>query len=74
MNIRRRSNRFEQLEPPAPMDPVRNRLYGEAAPIHDEQAAAELAAGQIALANAVVPPPIVVGFDPRRSAWRGTRD
>ena len=74
MNLRRRSNRVEHIDPPPAFDPVRGRPFGQPAPEQDDRAAAELAAGQLALANAVRPDPINVGFDPRRSAWAGTRD
>jgi hypothetical protein len=69
----RKSRRVQTIEPPAPVNPVTGKPYGQVRPERDERAEAELAAGQLALAQAVVPAPIAVGFDPQRSMWRGTR-
>jgi hypothetical protein len=68
------SKRVTRHDPPPPVNPITGRPYGVAKPEPDEQAARELAAGQAALASAVVPEPIQVGYDPQRSAWRGARD
>ncbi len=70
-----RSKRVTKIDPPAPVNPITNRPYGQTAPQRDERAEAEIAAGQLALATAT-PPKLAgvgVGFDPHRSAWRGTR-
>ena len=67
------SRRKQTIDPPPPTNPITGRPYGEPKPERDERAESELAAGQAALANAVPPKPIRVGFDPQRSAWRGAR-
>lgn len=72
MNLRR-SKRFQHVEPPPAINPITNRPYTDRQPIYDEQQEAEVAAGQRALATAIPPKPIAVGFDPRRSMWRGTQ-
>lgn len=67
------TRRTRRIEPPRPTNPITGRPYGEPKPERDERAESELAAGQAALANADVPEPMRVGFDPQRSAWRGAR-
>ena len=69
-----RSRRVQTINPPPPIDPISNRPYGQPRPERDEAQEAAIAAGQSALANANVPAPVAVGYDPRRSAWKGTRD
>ncbi len=71
-----RSKRVTKIARPVPVNPITNRPYGQTAPQRDEQAEAEIAAGQLALATATPPrftARVGVGFDPHRSAWRGTR-
>ncbi len=68
----RRSKRVQQIEPPEPINPITGRPYGVAAPVRDEQAERELAAGQAALASARAPAPIPAGFKPN-SGWAGAR-
>ena len=68
------SRRVSTVEPPAPINPITNRPYNAPVPQRDERREAEIAAGQAALASADVPAPVAVGFDPRRSAWKGTRE
>lgn len=66
------SKRVTKVEPPAAINPVTNRPYGEPVAERDEAADAELAAGQLALASAVAPKPPQVGFRPN-GGWRGAR-
>lgn len=50
------SKRVQTFDPPPPTNPFTGRPYGEGAtPEIDERAAAELAAGQLALATAEAP-------------------
>ena len=74
MSLNPFSKRTQRIEPPAPLDPITGRPYGQPKPERDERAESELAAGQAALASAVRPAPINVGYDPQRSAWRGARN
>lgn len=67
------SKRVTKIEPPAPISPITGRPYGEAAPERDEAAEAAFAAGQLALASAIAPPPPQVGFRPN-GGWAGARD
>jgi len=66
------SKRVKVIEPPAPINPVTNRPYGEPVAERDEAADAQLAAGQLALANAIAPEPPAVGFRPN-GGWAGAR-
>ncbi len=67
------SKRITQLEPPPPVNPITGRPFNTPAPVRDERAESELAAGQAALANAVRPAPVAAAFR-ATSGWAGARD
>lgn len=70
-----RSKRTQIIEPPAPVNPITGVPYGQAPPpVLDERAAAEIAAGQLALATAQPPAARpAIGYRPRDCAWVGAR-
>lgn len=66
-----RLRRTRTVEPSPPVNPITNQPYGQEPPKRDDEM---LAAGQLALANAIPPKPVAVRFDPARTGWRGARD
>jgi len=67
-----RSKRVTKIAPPVAVDPISQRPYGQPTPERDEHAEAEIAAGQRALAAAVVPPAAAATFRPN-TGWAGAR-